>query len=114
MSFKARDLALCVDARPTSSWSNADIAAVPPLREGAVYVVRAVSTCCCTRLALVGVGDAELCVCRCGAGPQALAWFAWRFIKAGEHDFQAMRTWRLSQRRDPRDTLICRPVTSPV
>lgn len=106
-TFKKGDLVLCVDARPTHARCL--------LREGAVYTVRAVQVCCCTRLALVGLGDAmSRYMCRCGSAPQALAWFAWRFVKAGEHDFQAMRTWRLSQRRDPRDTLICRPVKTPV
>lgn len=80
MSFKVSDLVLCVDARTI----RGNVTSNYRLREGAVYTVRAVPVCCCTRLALVGLGNAmPRYVCRCGA-VMALAWFAWRFVKVGE------------------------------
>ena len=92
MTFKVNDLVLCVDARGLQH------AVHPTPREGQIYVVACVETCCATRVGLVEVPtNYEMdCYClACGAVHVTRAnFYARRFVKAGEQGARGVRLRR--------------------
>lgn len=87
MTFKVRDLVLCVDARPLPYYGKLGV------REGAVYTVHQVLTCCTARLALAEQHFGGLYRCTCGA-VQPGSYFGWRFVKVGEQGAKGVRVRR--------------------